>query len=80
MSVQIITRPINLRTIEFFTAPDNSIRFEPVMASSRDYGFDFDDDELARELLAPIPVSDNDPSGQIVGTDEFESHYKWFCS
>lgn len=27
----------------------------PIFVDSRDYGFDFDDDELARELLAPLP-------------------------
>lgn len=80
MSIQTITRPINLHTIEFSIAPDNSTCIEPVKASSRDYGFDFDDDALARELLAPIPVSNNDPLDQIVGADEFESLYKWFSS
>jgi hypothetical protein len=29
---------------------------EPVRASSRDYGFDFDEEEIGREMLAPLPA------------------------
>ena len=28
----------------------------PVQACSRDYGFDFDEEEIAREMLAPLPA------------------------
>lgn len=29
---------------------------QPARACSRDYGFDFDEEEIGREMLAPLPA------------------------
>ncbi|MCE7918623.1 MAG: hypothetical protein DYG85_03785 [Chloroflexi bacterium CFX1] len=48
MNAQTLTFPMTL--CNFVLAPD-----APIFADPRDYGFDFDEDELERELLAPLP-------------------------
>ena len=53
---------------------------EQVHASSRDYGFDFDEDELARELIAPLPTSLADQPIPEVEANEFEPRYQYFLS
>lgn len=45
------TQTASILTCNFVVAPE-----EPIFADSRDYGFDFDEEELARELLAPLPL------------------------
>lgn len=49
MNAQTLTA--SMLTCSFVVAPE-----EPIFADSRDYGFDFDENELARELLAPLPL------------------------
>ena len=44
---------------------------EPVCASSRDYGFDFDQEELAEELSAPLPTSLATKRASEMGAEEF---------
>lgn len=48
MNAQTLTFPMTL--CNFVLAPE-----APIIADPRDYGFDFDEDELARELLEPLP-------------------------
>lgn len=53
---------------------------KPILANSRDYGFDFDEEQLAGELSAPLPI---DPAIQTipeVDSEEFETRYLWFLS
>lgn len=55
MNTQTLTPPVMI--CNFVVVP---LRLEvssenPVCASSRDYGFDFDEEEIARELLSPTP-------------------------
>jgi hypothetical protein len=52
----------------------------PYDATSLDYGFDFDQDELARELSSPLPPDQDDQSIFAVEADEFEVLYNWFNS
>ena len=52
----------------------------PILASSHDYGFDFDDEELGRELLASLPASLEDQPNHHIEAEEFESLYRWFNS
>lgn len=52
----------------------------PIFASSLDYGFDFDEQELGRELLASQPASLDDQPHHLVEAEEFESLYRWFNS
>lgn len=52
----------------------------PIYASSRDYGFDIDEEALARELIAPLPVSlENHPIPNVDAND-FEQVFKYFLS
>jgi hypothetical protein len=53
---------------------------ESINASSRDYGFDFDEEELARELLAPLPAASAAPTFPAVEADEFEKAFHYFIS
>jgi hypothetical protein len=53
---------------------------EPINASSRDYGFDFDENELAEELLARLPDSPEAQPIPDMNADEFESRTLWFLS
>ncbi len=80
MSVQPITKITILGTLEYHVAPENSSHTETVLACAQDYGFDFDEDELSRELLAPLPESSLDRSDIVVDADEFDALYRWFAS
>jgi len=53
---------------------------EPIYASSRDYGFDFDDQELAGELPNPLPASLADQPIPEMKADEFEQAFHYFFS
>ena len=61
MTIQILTRPATI--CNFLVALS-----EPIQASSRDYGFDFDEEEIAHELLAPLSAN----LLSQVDADEFE--------
>jgi len=52
----------------------------PIFASTLDYGFDFDEQELGRELLASLPASLDDQPDHLIEAEEFESLYRWFNS
>ena len=73
MTIQILTRPATI--CNFLVAFP-----EAIQASSRDYGFDFDEDELGRGLLAPLPANLSAQSIPEAAADEFESRYIWFIS
>jgi hypothetical protein len=53
---------------------------EPIQASSRDYGFDFDGEELARELIAHLPDGFSREKAPEVQADEFEKIFHFFFS
>ena len=53
---------------------------EPIYASSRDYGFDFDEEEIGRELLAPLPANLSSQAIPEVDADEFEQVLRYFLS
>lgn len=73
MICQTITQPA---TFCVFIADEPEL----INASSRDYGFDFDEDEIGRELLALLPTSISMQSIPEVGTDEFEQTFLTFLS
>ncbi|MEW6030378.1 MAG: hypothetical protein ACOYZ8_08225 [Chloroflexota bacterium] len=73
MATQNLTLPVMI--CNFLLAPEESI-----FADSRDYGFDLDKDELARELLAPLPASLPASSLPEVDADEFEQTFHFFLS
>ena len=51
---------------------------EPIQADSRDYGFDFNEDELGRDLLAPL--SDSISIQSLPEVDAFEKIFQYFLS
>lgn len=73
MNCQTISQPITFRTFPIAEP-------EPIYADSRDYGFDFDEEEIARELLAPLPASLSIRSFPEVDVDEFEQAFHYFLS
>ncbi|MBI5354051.1 MAG: hypothetical protein HZB50_15520 [Chloroflexi bacterium] len=73
MNCQTISQPATFCT--FIVAEP-----KPIYADSRDYGFDFDEEENARELLAPLPASLSIQSFPEVDADEFEQAFHYFLS
>ena len=78
MSIQILTASAILSN--FVDCPPSSYPVHPglILASSLDYGFDFDEDELGRELLAPLPNGLSSQPNVQVDADEFEFLFRWF--
>jgi hypothetical protein len=71
MTIQTLTRPATIQNL-FVVLP------EPMQASSRDYGFDFDEEEIGRELIAPLTTEYSTQRIPDTDSDEFESRYLWF--
>lgn len=46
---------------------------EPAQVCSRDYGFDYDEEEIAREMLAPLPAELSNWAISQSEADEFDS-------
>jgi hypothetical protein len=42
----------------------------PIFGCSRDYGFDFDEEELAEDLLAPLPALASTQPTRLAEADE----------
>lgn len=80
MKVQTETTPLKIFNLVFALPLINLPSTQPIQASSRDYGFDFDEEEIARELHAPLPVGLSTPTIPEVEADEFEACYLWFIS
>ena len=64
----------------FFTLSPADPDSQPIRAGSRDYGFDFDEEELAREPLAPLPTGLTNWGMPEINPEEFESLFLWFIS
>ena len=60
--------------------PADFSRMYPVQACSRDYGFDFDEEEIGKELLAPLPVNLSSQAFPEIDADEFEQVFQCFLS
>lgn len=73
MNAQTLITPA--KTCNFVVAVE-----EPIIASPRDYGFDFDEEELGNELLAPLPAGLADQPIHEVDADEFEKIFQSFLS
>lgn len=67
MTIQTLTRPATI--CNFILAMP-----EPLQASSRDYGFDFDEEELGGELLAPLHTDHSTQTISEADADESECH------
>ena len=75
MTIQTQTASINQQAFAFAFQVAESIQ-----ADSRDYGFDFDEDELSRELLAPLPFSFANQSLPEADANAFEKTINYFLS
>jgi len=51
-----------------------------IQACSCDYGFDFDEEEIGREMLAPLPLKTSSHAIPEVDADEFEQVFQCFLS
>ena len=69
MTFQLMVAESSMLTVE-----------EPIYADPRDYGFDFDPEELAGELLAPVPYISAAKTISEVKADEFEKVFQYFLS
>jgi len=80
MNAQTLTTPATIFNF-FVVLPDEDFATEqPICVSSRDYGFDLDEEEVAEELLAPLPASLRVQTQTKVDPGEFETRYSWFQS
>jgi len=75
MNTQTLKDSANLCNFSLALPTTNLLPTEPIQASSRDYGFDFDEDELAKELLASLPTEAANQPTPNVDTDEFCALY-----
>ena len=80
MNTQTLTNPtqnyyliVDLQLIELPQATT-------VQACSRDYGFDFDEEEFGMEMLAPLPANLSLQATFEVDTDDFEQVLQCFLS
>jgi hypothetical protein len=80
MDIQTLKCPATISCFFVILPEAQLMPAQPVVACSRDYGFDFDEDELARELLAPLPAGLADLALPEADAAEFESRYLWFLS
>jgi len=62
-----------------FVLKDN-LPAQPIQACSRDYGFDFDEEEIGREMLAPLHFETSSHAIPEVDADEFEQVFPCFLS
>lgn len=68
--------------IQYFviSPQDNDLTPGPLQVSARDFGYEIDEQELAEELIAPLPISFPLPTPADVDPDDFERIYRWFLA
>ena len=52
----------------------------PLQACRLDYGFDINEEELGREMLAFLPACLISQQIPEIRAEEFEAHFSWFIS
>ena len=62
MKVQTLTLPVKILNLVIGFSPTDSTLIQSIQACSRDYGFDFEEEEIGRELRAPLPANILDQS------------------
>ena len=80
MNTQTLTNPALYCTFVMVSAPADLPGVHPIQACSRDYGFDFDEEEMGRELLAPLPANLSSQAIPEIDADEFEQVFQCFLS
>jgi hypothetical protein len=80
MNTQTLTNPsLNCSLVTASPLVDFP-RAYPIQACSCDYGFDFDEEKIGRELLAPLPASLSSQAIPEIDADEFEQVFQCFLS
>ena len=80
MNTQTLTYPIQNCFLVVALQPEDFSWATPIQACSRDYGFDFDEEEIGRELLAPLPANLSSQAFHKIDADEFEQVCQCFLS
>ena len=80
MKTQTLTNPTLNCNLVITSLPIDFPSAHPIQACSRDYGFDFDEEEIGRELLAPLPANLSSQAFHKIDADEFEQVCQCFLS
>ena len=80
MNTQTLTYPIQNYCLVVGLQPTDFPRAYPVQACSRDYGFDFDEEEIGRELLASLSDMSSSHAILEIEANEFEQVFQCFLS
>ncbi|HEX6269684.1 MAG TPA: hypothetical protein VFZ43_05585 [Anaerolineales bacterium] len=75
MKVQNLTPAVKIFNLVIGLAPIELAPTRPIQACSRDYGFDFDEEEIGRELLSPLPANLVWQTIPMIDAEEFEKLY-----
>ena len=78
MKIKPLTKPVLNYSIAIALSPRAFPGTHLNQACSRDYGFDFDEEELGREMLAPLPIQFSSQVTLEVNTHEFEQVLQCF--
>lgn len=75
-----LTRPkFEIQYFHFSLAADDPTQ-SPLQVTAQDFGYEIDEQELAEELIAPLPISFPLPAAPEVAPDDFERIYRWFLA
>ncbi|MBM3124088.1 MAG: hypothetical protein FJZ87_03330 [Chloroflexi bacterium] len=80
MNTQIQTKPATLCTFVFMLPQEDQLPEPQIRISSEDYGFDCNEEEMARDLLAQLPECLTSQTKYDLDADEFEKQHLWFLS
>ena len=80
MNTQTLINPALYCNFVVVSPPAESSRTHPIQACSRDYGFDFDEEEIGKELLAPLPANLSSQAIPEMDVDELEQVFQCFLS
>ena len=80
MNTPTLTYPNQNCCLVVALQPADFPRVSPIQACSRDYGFDFDEEEMGRELLAPLPAGLSSQTILEIEADESEQVFQCFLS
>jgi hypothetical protein len=80
MNTQTLTNPALYCNFVIVSPPADFPRAHPTQACSHDYGFDFDEEETGKEMLAPLPANLTSQGVPEMDADEFEQVFQCFLS
>jgi hypothetical protein len=80
MTIQMLEKSATTRNFFAINPPTIILSSTAMQASSIDFGFDFNEQELARELLAGLPDLLSNQTSMEIEPEEFETGRLWFYS